>query len=106
MPNYPAFHKFQCMKFLFSDVEFAIKRNNKESAICIYRSTAHLMQNDGSEGNGHSKSPMPSVASLRRDSMKNSTKTDGNQLSVGFLKVRGLPLAINEPYVFDIFIGK
>lgn len=71
------------------------------------------MQNDGKEENGQLASPLslslppakPLSASLRRDSTKNSTKTGDDQLSAGFLKVRGLPMTINESYVFDLFIG-
>lgn len=96
--------QLQCMWFI-SDVEFAIKRNDEKSEMCIYRSTEHHMQNDRKEGNGHSSSPLPSVVSSRRVSIKNRTKTDDSR-STNFLKVRGLPMTINESYAVDLFIGK
>lgn len=98
----------------FSDVEFAIKRNDKTSSIRIYRSTHAQMQNDGKAENGQLVQRLPplslssarsSIGSVQRGLMKNTTKTDDAQHSTGFLKVRGLPMTTNESFVFDMFIG-
>lgn len=64
------------------------------------------MQNDRKEGNGHSSSPLPSIALLRRGSTKISMKTDDSHRSTSFLAVHGLPMTVNESYVVDLFIGK
>lgn len=71
------------------------------------------MQNGDKEENIELAQPLPlplpsarrSSASVKRDLTKNGTKTDDAQHSTGFLKVRGLPMTVNESFVFDLFIG-
>lgn len=95
-----AFVKFSAI----DDVEFAIKRNDKKSNMRIYRCTERQMKTDCQTGNGHS--PLPSFASVRRGRSKSSSKTDDSLHAMNFMKVRGLPWAINESYVIDLFPGK
>lgn len=83
-----------------------MKRNDKKSKICVYRSTEHQMQRDRQERNGRPASPLPSVAYGRHDSVKNNdTKPNDNCGGLTFLKVRGLPWSVNESYVVDLFPG-
>lgn len=89
---------------MISDIEFAIQRNDEK--IFIYRCTEQCMKNSRKEGNGYLASPLPSVASLRRVSSKNSAKMTDDSRSTNFMKVRGLPMTVNESYVVDLFIGK